>query len=310
MHTFTSTHVKGITLVLGSGGPVGHAYHAGLLRALSQVFGWDPRKAELLVGTSAGAQVAALLRAGMSAEDLCARAAGDSMSSEGESIARHYTRPDHDEPDPSIPRTLRPASSRYLREILRRPWKARPGRFFSALLPAGRVSLHPQAEGLRKLFGHEWPNKKLWIAALCLHSGKLTAFGREDAPRTDVGTAVICSGAVPSVCAPVEVEGRLFVDGGMASATNLDLLDQDQNETVIVSSPLSMIPPMRLLLRNEVRALRAKKKRVIVFEPSGEAARAMGMSPMDLARSANVARTTHHSMVRELSARRDLHEIF
>ncbi|MCZ7678960.1 MAG: hypothetical protein M5U28_09490 [Sandaracinaceae bacterium] len=69
-----------VTLVLGAGGPVGHAFHAGLLRALSQALGWDPREAELVLGTSAGAQVGALLRAGMSADDLAARAAGEPLT--------------------------------------------------------------------------------------------------------------------------------------------------------------------------------------------------------------------------------------
>jgi len=43
-----------IGLVLGAGGIVGHAFHAGVLGALAEVTGWDPRAAEVVVGTSAG----------------------------------------------------------------------------------------------------------------------------------------------------------------------------------------------------------------------------------------------------------------
>ena len=48
----------------------------------------------------------------------------------------------------------------------------------SALLPRGRVCLEPQRQGLRNLFGDEWPEEQLWITAVCLHSGERVAFGR------------------------------------------------------------------------------------------------------------------------------------
>src|ERR1700687_3789643 len=56
-----------VGLVLGAGGPVAHALYCGVLLGLTQATGWDPRTAAVIVGTSAGAQVAALLRAGISA---------------------------------------------------------------------------------------------------------------------------------------------------------------------------------------------------------------------------------------------------
>ncbi|MGH9121934.1 MAG: patatin-like phospholipase family protein, partial [Acidimicrobiales bacterium] len=77
--------VRRVALVLGSGGLVGNAYHAGALAALSDS-GWDPREADLIVGTSIGAVTAAMLRAGISAEDLFAFAVGKPMSSEGAEI--------------------------------------------------------------------------------------------------------------------------------------------------------------------------------------------------------------------------------
>ncbi len=69
-----------IGLVLGAGGVVGHAYHAGVLDGLAEATGWDPREAEVIVGTSAGSVVGALLRAGFSAHDLAARSTGDPVS--------------------------------------------------------------------------------------------------------------------------------------------------------------------------------------------------------------------------------------
>jgi NTE family protein len=48
-------------LVLGAGGQVGEAFHRGVVRAMTDR-GLDPRAAEVVVGTSAGAVVAASLR--------------------------------------------------------------------------------------------------------------------------------------------------------------------------------------------------------------------------------------------------------
>jgi NTE family protein len=81
-----------IGVVLGGGGPVGHAFHAGVLAALAEAAGWDARSAEIVVGTSAGSVVAALLRAGLGGPDLYASVSGGDVSSEGASLLAR-TRP-------------------------------------------------------------------------------------------------------------------------------------------------------------------------------------------------------------------------
>jgi hypothetical protein len=69
-----------------------------------------------------------------------------------------------------------------------------------------------------------------------------------------------------------------------------------------------MYASMRLLLRMEVRRLRAAGKRVIVLEPEGEAAAVMGKNPMDLARAPKVAAATRRVMTRALHAHRELRD--
>src|SRR5262245_58017877 len=78
--------VPRIALVLGAGGVVGHAFHAGVLAAMADSTGWDPRDADVVVGTSAGSVVGALTRAGFSASDLYADARGIPMSPDGERL--------------------------------------------------------------------------------------------------------------------------------------------------------------------------------------------------------------------------------
>src|SRR5580692_1368284 len=86
-----------IGLVLGAGGVVGQAYHAGTLAALEQVKGWDPREASIIVGTSAGSVTATLLRVGVPASDLAATETGETLSEEGAELLERIM------PDPSTP---------------------------------------------------------------------------------------------------------------------------------------------------------------------------------------------------------------
>jgi NTE family protein len=287
-----------VAIVLGAGGPVGHAFHAGVLAAVESA-GWDPRRASLVVGTSAGAQVAALLRAGMSGRDLCARVTGSSLSRPGAAIARHYHRP---EQPLRRPRALAPSSLAYLRGLLRRPLEARPARMIAALLPSGDVSLEPQARGFRALFGDAWPTDPLWVSAVALDSGRAVAFGRPGSPRADVGSAVAGSCAVPGICAPVHIGAERYVDGGIASATHLDFVEADY-DCVVVSSPLSMFGVMRVLLRQELKRLTKRGARTVVFEPGRSGLAAMGYNPMDTSRVRHVAHAAFRSAQRQLAGK-------
>lgn len=295
----SSRRAPRVGLVLGAGGPVGHAFHAGALHALESALGWDPRDADLILGTSAGAQVAALVRAGMSGADLAARASGAPLDARASAIARHFVRPSTATPDPHLPARARPASLRFVRDALREPRRLRPGRLAAALLPEGRVRLDPQADGLRRLFGQAWPERETWITAVHLDSGERVAFGAPGAPAIDVGTAVSCSSAVPSVFRPVEWRGLRYVDGGMASATHLDLLHDRELDLVIVSSPLSMFTTMRALFAWERRQLE-RRVPVLALEPVDEAAQAMGRRPMDTARAPSVVHAAKTAVERAL----------
>jgi hypothetical protein len=53
-------------------GAAGLAFHAGVLWALHHDLGWDPRTADIIVGTSAGSIVGSLLRSDVPPEDMAA----------------------------------------------------------------------------------------------------------------------------------------------------------------------------------------------------------------------------------------------
>lgn len=286
-----------VGVVLEAGGPVGHGFHAGVLTALERVTGWDARTAEIIVGTSAGAQVGALLRAGLSPDDLAARVMGQPLTARGTAIAQHYIRPPHDQPHPHHPLRLVPCAPRYVGRVVRHPRFFHLGLFVASLLPEGRVSLGAQAEGFRQLFSTGWPEQRLWIPAVCLDTGERVVFGQPEAPVTDVGSAVTASGAVPWMCAPVRVGLQRYVDGFFRGSTHVDLLVKSGLDLVVVSSPLSRFPLLRRLVRRAVRQVRAAGIPVLLVEPGRETVSAMGWNPLDETRMSTVLRSAFKTTV-------------
>src|SRR5436190_23623558 len=100
-----------IALVLGAGGVVGQAYHAGALAALEHDLGWDPREADIIVGSSAGSVTGALLRLGVSAADLSCAAVASPLSPEAAPLFERLAAegsPDVPLPSPSPLDAFRP----------------------------------------------------------------------------------------------------------------------------------------------------------------------------------------------------------
>ena len=157
-----------IGLVLGAGGVVGQAYHAGTLAALEQVKGWDPRTASTIVGTSAGSITATLLRVGVAASDLAASATGDPLSTEGaELLGRIMPTASRPLPQPALWDLLRPwrlPSVELITRVMRRPWAFRPDVAAMTLLPRGLIEIADRAKHLDSLVGTAWP-EGLWICA-------------------------------------------------------------------------------------------------------------------------------------------------
>ncbi len=306
-----------IGLVLGAGGVVGHAYHAGVLDGLCDATGWDPRDAEVIVGTSAGSVVGALLRAGFSARDLAARSTGEPLSPEGaELVARSELAgasrlPARPPGRRGIPRMASPAL--LVRAALRPFWLNRPGVMLAGALPAGAVPTELVAAALRPLFGSEWPDRALWLTAVRLRDGRRVVFGRDGAPPAHVADAVAASCAIPSFFAPVAISGVEYVDGGAHSPTNADLLAELELDAVIVSSPMSVagnrlrpsldLPARRLCrfyLGQEAARIKRRGAPVLTFQPTGDDLKVMGMNAMDQSRRGPVTEQARESARRKL----------
>lgn len=250
-----------IGLALGAGGPLGWAFHLGVLDGLREL-GFDPSHAPRIVGTSAGGSVASSMLAGAGTEEVLAAVTTGPTPEErerfGEAIATLRRRPW---------RLLRPVAPGAVTR-----W--RPSKGVAPLLGLAPNGVFP-TYSLRRFPGVEtlepWPSN-LWITSVEIDSGEVVVFGRD---RTDVEVidAMEASGAVPGMFEPKRIGDQRFVDGAAASSTHADLLIGEDCDTVLIASPMTRpgSGPVRRLARRqlagEVRALDAAGQRPVVLEP-------------------------------------------
>lgn len=311
-----------IGLVLGAGGVTGGAFHAGVLSALHDVVGWDARTAEVIVGTSAGSLTGAVLRGGLPPRDLAARAEGRPISAEGRRASARLAPPPQGfplRPERRVTPGRAAGGAATLVRMARRPWDVRPASVLAALLPPGKVSTAMITGGIEPLFGSRWPADDLWIAAVRLSDGRRVVFGRD--ATTSVGQAVAASCAIPSYFEPVTIDGERYVDGGVHSPTNADLVRDLRLDLVVVSSPMSIAGRLRpratadwavrqwcrTQLDAEAAGLRRRGTPVLAFQPTVEDAALMGLNAMDPSKRAEVSRAVRESTAHRLG-RRDVAE--
>ena len=238
-----------IGLVMGAGGVLGNAYLSGVMAALWEVTGFEPRTAAALVGTSAGSVHAALYGAGMPAlfglwrnrggrlpdDALGGVGTGEDLSDPGEAadIRDMYL------PARALPR-IGPASTALMVRAATRPWSYKPEIVASGLLPEGVLTNGAVGRVIRRVVPVGWtPHPRTWITAVNLRTGRREVFGRPEAPRAHLDRAVRASCAIPGFYRPVRIGRRLYVDGGVCSASNLDLLAGRGLDLVICLNPLS-----------------------------------------------------------------------
>jgi NTE family protein len=163
------------------------------------------------------------------------------------------------------------------------------------------------------LFPHDWPEQPLWLCAVRQSDGRRFAFGKQ-VPRPPLPDAVAASCAIPGFFSPVTINDEAFVDGGVHSPTNADVLSGEELDLVIVSSPMSMTgrrmsrsdaSVMRrwsgTLLDAEALRLRRRGIPLIAFQPTMDDVEVMGVNAMDPSRRGPVARHVHESTLHRLA---------
>ena len=235
-----SDHVS-VGLVLSAGGAAAEAWHAGVVQALHEVTGWDARRAELILGTSAGSIAGLCLRAGIPPADLYARHRGEPISREGQALIDRVITPyseGHNERDWT---EHAPQSPTLAARALWPPWQARPLHAAVGLLPRGTRTTEALQQRLAELHPEPWPAERFWVTAVRLSDGQRVVFGRDDLQAT-AAEAVRASCAIPALYEPVTLDGRRYIDGGLHSYTNADLMGPPAFDLVVVSSVMSSGP--------------------------------------------------------------------
>ena len=285
-------------LVLAAGGTLGEAWMRGLLDGAGAATGIDFRECEYFVGTSAGSIVAAFLAAGRqpdsgaearAARDWGAAAEGAGNGAAGAAGGSHPG-PDEGGRLAALGRLGRTAATPFAPLALA---TTAPG---GAVARAAALAAVPKPTrsmpGLGRLVaesGAEFDGR-LRIAAVDRKSGKRVMFGAPGAPPATVAQAVLASCAIPWVFAPVEIDGREYVDGGVWSPSNLDATPARRGIEVLCLNPTAAVRPLSSVANAaalaESLALKARGARVRTLRPDRDAAEAMGSNLMDRRRAA------------------------
>ncbi|MEA2459510.1 MAG: hypothetical protein QOC95_2482 [Thermoleophilaceae bacterium] len=281
---------------------MGGAWLTGGLEAIAAETGWDPASAEYVVGTSAGSMMSALLASGVPPWFMVAHSAGDSFEGLYGADGRPAADADraagatfrlHPGPPP-----MGPGSWKLIGNSLSSPMSHRFTALFAGWLPRGFISTEPLKETIRHVVPEGWADHpNLWIVASDYATGRRVAFGREDAPDADLADAVAASCAIPGFYHPQTIDGRRYVDGGLWSTSNLDILRNERLDLVICLNPTSSLHPTHAwnpaeriaaatrgmsgkLLGSEAKKLRAKGTGVVLIQPTSEDLAAMGPNLM------------------------------
>ncbi|SER66970.1 NTE family protein [Propionibacterium cyclohexanicum] len=239
-------------LVLGGGGVYFIAWQLGLYEGLL-TRGIDLRRADRVIGTSAGAMVAALLCTGridLFAKSVTALLAVPQLTKLFGSGA----------PSPSAQRAyeLSQLNDGTL-EAVRRVGHAS----LAAVIP------HPH--GIRRvlgaLVGTRWPHRSLFITATDCYTGERLVLRRG---AVSLARAVAASICVPGIFAPQQIGDRLCMDGGVAGTSTHSDLAAGAHHVIVTSLATDLTTPAQhQARRDEITALAASGCEVTHIALSG-----------------------------------------
>ncbi len=257
---------SGKALVLGGGGLAGIAWETGMVHGLADA-GIDLSDADLVVGTSAGATVAAQLTSDLAMETWFER--------QVDAALQNRELPPAGLPVAELFETL-------LRLVEEFPDPVERRRQVGALaLAVATVSEEERLAAVAgRLAGLTWPERPLVITAVEASTGDRHLFDRTSG--VDLVTAVAASSAVPGVWPPVTIGEARWIDGGIASSCNADVAAGYQRVVVLA--------PMADAELADQLALVAASGRAEVISPDQASLAAFGSNPLDPAVRAPAAR--------------------
>lgn len=303
-------------LVLGGGGVLGGTWAIGALAAMEQTYGFRAGECDVIVGTSAGSVLAALLGAGVSVEQL-RQHYNSEVVTEGP-LAGYDFDPVRATGGhrPAMPRLLGPGSPRLIGSTLRRIGRVPATTVLSGFMPEGGRTLERVGHLVDAVtpMGEWSPHPGVWIVAMDYDDGRRVVFGRAGSPVVPLSEAVMASCSIPGWFAPVAISGHTYVDGGAVSATSIDVVEHAGLDEVYVVAPMvsfAMDRPSGVAHRLERRwreeVTKAAVREADVVRATGTPVRVVGPGPEDLvAIGANLMDGARIRFVLETSLRTSL----
>ncbi|WP_067536832.1 patatin-like phospholipase family protein [Nocardia crassostreae] len=211
------------SVVLGGGGAPGAAWMTGLAAELRRR-GIDLGSADSIVGTSAGAMVAA----------------AQSIGRDLDAFADRHGGPDAD-PRPAMkPELLAAVFSLLFDPSPNRDATRRKVSHLAMAEEPARASHFEPMEAL--VAGSDWP-ERLRIVAVDAETAERRVWGSDSG--IPLATALTASRALPGAFPPVLLADRYYIDGGVWSATNADVAVE--SDILVVIEPLAhQVPPVHL----------------------------------------------------------------
>ncbi len=315
-------------IVVGGGGVLGGTWAVGALSALEEQLGSAARNVELLVGTSAGSVLTALVACGVSTSELREHYSEEKVTSGP--LAGYAWNPVRATGGsrPGWPRILRPGSPKLFGSGLLKLGELPLTAVLSGLLPPGGKNLErvghlvdavsPLGEWAQSPSGAD---PAVWVVAMDYETGKRVVFGRAGAPHASLSEAVMASCAIPGWFAPIEIGNRTYIDGGAVSATSIDVVSHEGFDEVYVIAPMSLTQsdhPKSLTAKldrqwrgvvartaaGEIADVIAGGAQVFLASPTAEDLTAMGTNLMDSTRRKLVLETSLRTSPRTWSKQR------
>lgn len=274
-------------LVLGGGGPVGVAWETGLIAGLDQE-GVRLAEADLIIGTSAGSIVGAMLALGRSPQEL---------------LETQRTLQERDRPEQrplqrpfDLNALLAQFAKIYTSDVPLQQVRAELGAFALAAETMSEDQWLATFGTLNQIAPGTWPERPFVCTAIDTADGALVVWDRD--AGVDLVRAVASSCAVPGVFPPVTINGRRYMDGGVGSATNATLA-QGYDRVLVVAvtaggaqtaaRPPAIAEAARQRFEAELDALRQSGAAVEVVVPDDASRQAFGPNLLDPSRRKEIA---------------------
>jgi NTE family protein len=250
--------VTAATWVFGGGGVGGIAWQIGVLAGLHDE-GVDIAPECSLLGTSAGAVVAAKVGSGRPVEELY----------DEQRAGVHYE-------------VAKGLSLRMLLTMTVHGIRSRTAPEFGRRIGRPAVAFGQEEAAVRRrviedrLPSHEWADRDVRVVAVDADTGvhRVIAAGQE-VPLVD---AVMASCAIPLVWPVVPIDGHRYMDGGMRSPVNLDLAPGDG--AVVALAPTTRWQRWARLV--DQRTALGPNRSALVLTMAKDVRRAQGRNPLNI----------------------------